>query len=144
MTTTTDLVITRVFNAPRELMFECMTTPEHLSHFWGPTGMHTPIESIKIDLRVGGVFETVMVNDATGEQYPTHGVYTEIDPPETLAFTEPDSGMTTTSTFIDLGDGRTEVRIHQTNVPEMFATEEAQAGFNSSLDRYAAYLARIV
>jgi len=143
MTTTTDLVITRVFNAPRELMFECMTTPEHLAHFWGPTGMHTPIESIKIDLRVGGVFETVMVNDATGEQYPTRGVYTEIDPPETLAFTEPDSGMTTTSTFIDLGDGRTEVRIHQTNVPEMFATEEAQAGFNSSLDRYAAYLARI-
>ncbi len=144
MTTTTELVITRVFNAPRELMFECMTTPEHLTHFWGPVGMHTPLESIKIDLRVGGVFETVMVNDATGEQYPTHGVYTEIDPPETLSFTEPDSGMTTTSTFTDLGDGRTEVRIHQTNVPAMFATEEAQAGFNSSLDRYAAYLARII
>jgi uncharacterized protein YndB with AHSA1/START domain len=144
MTTTTDLVITRVFDAPRELMFECMTTPEHLAHFWGPTGMHTPIESIKIDLRVGGVFETVMVNDATGEEYPTRGVYTEIDPPQTLAFTEPDSGMTTTSTFIDLGDGRTEVRIHQTNVPEMFTTEEAQAGFNSSLDRFAAYLASIV
>ena len=143
MTATAELVITRVFDAPRDLVFECMTTPEHLTHFWGPVGMHTPVETIKVDLRVGGAFETVMVNDASGEQYPTSGVYTEIDPPETLAFTEPDSGMTTTSTFIDLGDGRTEVRIHQTNVPEMFATEDAQAGFNRSLDRFAAYLARI-
>jgi uncharacterized protein YndB with AHSA1/START domain len=143
MTTTAELVITRVFDAPRDLVFECMTKPEHLTHFWGPVGMHTPVETIKVDLRVGGAFETVMVNDASGEQYPTSGVYTEIDPPETLAFTEPESGMTTTSTFIDLGDGRTEVRIHQTNVPEMYATEEAQAGFNTSLDRFAAYLARI-
>jgi hypothetical protein len=51
--------------------------------------------------------------------------------------------MTTTSTFVDLGDGRTEVRIHQTNVPEMYATPEAQAGFNSSLDRFEAYLATV-
>jgi uncharacterized protein YndB with AHSA1/START domain len=141
MTKTAELLITRVFNAPRALVFECMTDPEHLTHFWGPAGVHTPIESITVDLRVGGVFETVMVNDETGEQYPSRGVYTEIDPPETLSFTEPDSGMTTTSTFIDLGDGRTEVRIHQTHVPEMYATPDAQAGFNSSLDRFEAYLA---
>ena len=141
MTKTAELLITRVFDAPRALVFECMTDPEHLTHFWGPTGVHTPIENITVDLRVGGVFETVMVNDETGEQYPSRGVYTEIDPPETLAFTELDSGMTTTSTFIDLGDGRTEVRIHQTNVPEMYATPDAQAGFNSSLDRFETYLA---
>ena len=49
--------------------------------------------------------------------------------------------MTTTTTLIDLGDGRTEVRIHQSDVPEMFTTAEAQAGFNSSLDRLDAYLA---
>jgi uncharacterized protein YndB with AHSA1/START domain len=143
MTKTAELLITRVFNAPRALVFECMTDPEHLTHFWGPAGVHTPIESITVDLRVGGVFETVMVNDETGEQYPSRGVYTEIDPPETLSFTEPDSGMTTTSTFIDLGDGRTEVRIHQTHVPEMYATPDAQAGFNSSLDRFEAYLATL-
>ena len=51
--------------------------------------------------------------------------------------------MTTTTTLIDLGDGRTEVRIHQTDVPEMVATEESQAGFNSSLDRFEAYLATV-
>ena len=143
MTKTAELLITRIYNAPRELLFACMNEPEHLTHFWGPVGMSTPVENIKIDLRVGGVFETIMVNDATGEQYPSRGIYTEIDPPETLAWQEPDSGMTSTSTFVDLGDGRTEVRIHQTNVPAMYATPEAQAGFNSSLDRFERYLAEI-
>jgi uncharacterized protein YndB with AHSA1/START domain len=109
----------------------------------GPVGVSTPIETIAVDLRPGGVFETIMVNDETGEQYPSRGVYTEIAPPEKLAWTEPHSGMTTTTTFVDLGDGRTEVRIHQTDVPEMYATPDAQAGFNSSLDRFETYLASI-
>jgi uncharacterized protein YndB with AHSA1/START domain len=143
MTNTTEVVITRVFNAPRDLIFKCVTDPEHLTKFWGPVGMQTPIEKIKVDLRLGGVFETVMVNEDTGEEYPSRGVYTEIDPPEKLAWTEPDVGMTTTTTLTDLGDGRTEMRIHQTNVPEQFATEESQAGFNSSLDRFEAHLADI-
>ena len=143
MTNTAELVIARVFNAPRELVFKCMTDPEHLTNFWGPVGVSTPIENITVDLRPGGVFETIMVNDETGEQYPSRGVYTEIDPPEKLAWIEPDSGMTTTTTFVDLGGGRTEVRIHQTDVPEMYATPEAQAGFNSSLGRFETYLASI-
>ena len=145
-TTTQDrreLTYTRVFDAPRELVWECMTDPKHLTHFWGPVGVSTPIENITLDLRVGGVFETIMVNDADGAQYPSRGVYTVIDPPETLAWEEPDFGMTSTSTFVDLGDGRTEVRIHQTNIPAMFTTEEAQAGFKSSLDRFAAHLATL-
>jgi uncharacterized protein YndB with AHSA1/START domain len=143
MTNTTEVVITRVFNAPRELIFKCVTEPEHLTKFWGPVGMRTPLEKITVDLRLGGMFETVMVNEATGEEYPSRGVYTEIDPPEKLAWTEPDVGMTTTTTLTDLGDGRTEMRIHQTNVPEQYATEESQAGFNSSLDRFEAHLAEI-
>ncbi len=135
-----ELRITRIFEAPRELVFECMTTPEHLTHFWGPVGVTTPVESIKVDLRPGGAFETVMVNDETGETYPTSAVFVEIDPPVKLVWDEPAFGMTNTSLFNDLGDGRTEVVIHQTNVPEMFRTEEARTGFNSSLDRFAAYL----
>ena len=135
-----EVTIVRVFDAPRELVFACMTDPKHLTHFWGPTGVSTPIENITLDLRVGGVFETVMVNDETGEQYPSKGVFTEITPPSVLAWEEP-SGMANHSEFVDLGDGRTEVRIHQTNVPAMFRTPEAQSGFNSSLDRFAAYLA---
>ena len=143
MTPTSELLITRVFDAPRELVFRCVTEPEHLTHFWGPVGVRTPLDRIKVDLRPGGVFETVMVNEATGDEYPSRGVYTEITPPERIAWTDVDLGMTTTTTLIDLGDGRTEVRIHQTDVPEMVATEESQAGFNSSLDRFEAYLTTV-
>jgi uncharacterized protein YndB with AHSA1/START domain len=118
-----------------------MTDPAHLTHFWGPTGMSTPLEHITVDLRVGGVFETVMVNDDNGEQYPSTGVYTEIERPSVLAWEEP-GGMVNRSTFTDLGDGRTEVRIHQSNVPAMFRTPEAQAGMATSFDRFAAHLAK--
>jgi uncharacterized protein YndB with AHSA1/START domain len=135
-----EVTIVRVFDAPRELVFACMTDPKHLTHFWGPIGTSTPIENITLDLRIGGVFETVMVNDATGEEYASKGVFTEIDPPSVLAWGEP-NGMVNRSTFVDLGDGRTEVTIRQLNVPAMFRSPEAQAGFNSSLDRFAAYLA---
>lgn len=138
-----DVTYTRVFDAPRELVFSCMTDPLHLTHFWGPVGVSTPVENITVDPRPGGVFETVMVNDADGTEYPSKGVFTEVTPFQTLSWTEPEHGLSTTSTFTDLGDGRTEVRIHQRNVPAMFRGAQAQAGFNSSLDRFAAYLATL-
>jgi uncharacterized protein YndB with AHSA1/START domain len=137
---TGELSITRVFGAPRALVFACLTQPEHLAHFWGPAGVTAPLEHITVDLRPGGVFETVMINDADGSRYPTRAVYTEIVPPERLAWTETGSGMTVTATFADLGGARTEVRIHQARVPDAFRTPEAQAGFATSLDRFAAYL----
>jgi uncharacterized protein YndB with AHSA1/START domain len=135
-----ELVYTRIFDAPRELVFRCMLEPEHLTHFWGPVGTSTPLESIRVDARPGGVFDTVMVNDTDGSQYPTHAVFVEIVEPERLVWSDPDNGVTTTSTFRDLGDFRTEVRIHQANVPEAFRSPQAQAGFTSSLDRLAAHL----
>jgi uncharacterized protein YndB with AHSA1/START domain len=137
-----ELTFTRIYDAPPALIFECMTTPEHLTHFWGPYGISTPIENITIEPRVGGKFETIMVDDATGAEYPNIGVYVEFDPPHKLAFSEPgvEGGMTTTITFNDLGDGRTEAVTHQTNVPEMYRTPEAQEGMASSFDRFAEYL----
>jgi uncharacterized protein YndB with AHSA1/START domain len=140
-----EVVITRIYEAPRELVWTCMTTPEHLTHFWGPPGMSTPVDEIVIELREGGRFETVMVNDETGERYPTAGVYVEIDPPNTLVWAEKGfaEGMTNTSTFTDLGNGRTEVVIHQRNVPAMFRSPDALAGFNASLDRFETYLASL-
>jgi len=145
---TTDLLevtYERVYQAPRELVFECMTTPEHLTHFWGPPGVSTPIENITIDLRVGGAFDTTMVDDATGAEYPNFGEYVEIDPPARLAFREKgnDEGMTTTIDFIDQGDGTTLTITRQVNVPAMFATPEAQAGMTSSFDRFDVYLTTI-
>ena len=138
-----ELICTRVFDAPRELVFRCMTEPEQLAHFWGPAGTHTPVSGITADPHPGGIFETMIVNDGDGSQYTMHAVYVEVVPPERLVWTEPATGVTTTSTFTDLGGARTEVRIRQRNVPDAFRTPDAQAGFRTSLDRFAAYLAAL-
>ena len=137
-----EVTITRVYQAPRDLMFSVMTEPEHLSHFWGPIGVSTPIENIIVEPRVGGRFETIMVNDENGEEYPMRGVFTEFDAPNRIAWTEPDveGGMVTSITFTDLGDGTTETFTHQTNVPEFFRSEEAQAGMQTSFVKCDAYL----
>jgi uncharacterized protein YndB with AHSA1/START domain len=92
------------------------------------------------------VFETVMVSDADGSEYPTHAVYVEVSRPDRLVWTEADveGGMLTEITFVDLGDGRTEVLTHQTNVPEMYRSADAQAGFLTSLDRCDAYVVSLM
>jgi uncharacterized protein YndB with AHSA1/START domain len=144
MTTQTgEFTYRRVHAAPRELVFDCLTTPAHLTHFWGPTGTTTPVENIVVDLRPGGAFETTMVSDADGSTFVMRAVYVEISPPDRLVWREPDveNGMLTTITFHDLGDGRTEVVTHQTNVPAAFSGAEARAGFATSLDRFDGYVA---
>ncbi len=140
-----ELTYRRVHDAPRELLFDCMTAPEHLTHFWGPAGTTTPIDGVTVNLRPGGVFETVMVSDADGSQYTMRAVYVEVQRPGKLVWTEPDveGGMTTTITFVELGDGRTEVVTHQTNVPAMVRSPEAQEGFLTSLDRFGVYVAML-
>jgi uncharacterized protein YndB with AHSA1/START domain len=137
------LHVTRVFDAPRQLVFSCMVEPEHLTHFWGPMGTSTPLDTITADARPGGVFATVMVNDSDGSSYPTSANYLEVDPPERLSWAEQHSGMTVTVSFTDLGDDRTRVDIRQTNVPPMMLDPKAQAGFLTSLDRFAAHLAQL-
>jgi len=140
---TSELTYTRVFDAPRELVFRCMLEPEHLTHFWGPAGVSTPLETIKVDARPGGVFETVMVNDSDGVRYPTRAVYVEIVEPERIVWTEPGSGVTTTSIFRDLGGERTELQIRQVNAPEGYRSPAARAGCATSLHRFAAYLEKL-
>ncbi|HEY6593620.1 MAG TPA: SRPBCC domain-containing protein [Asanoa sp.] len=145
MTRTGELTYRRVHDAPPELLFDCMTTPEHLTHFWGPTGTTTPIGNITVDLRPGGAFQTTMVNDADGSTYTMRATYVEVRRPDRLVWIEADveGGMRTTVTFSALDDGRTEVVTHQTNVPAAFLNARAQAGFQTSLDRFEAYLKTI-
>jgi uncharacterized protein YndB with AHSA1/START domain len=140
-----ELTYRRVHRASPELLFDCMTRPEHLAAFWGPAGTSTPIDNIVVDLRPGGAFETTMVNDADGSTYTMRAVYVEIRRPERLVWIEADveGGMVTTITFVDLGDGRTEVVTHQTNVPAAYLSAEARAGFSTSLDRFDAYVAAL-
>jgi len=145
VTGTGELTFRRVHRGSPELLFACMTEPAHLTHFWGPAGTTTPVENIVVDLRPGGAFETTMVNDADGGTYTMRAVYAEVSPPDRLVWVEAgvEGGMRTTVTFIDLRDGRTEVVTHQSNVPAAYLSAEAQAGFVTSLDRCAAYLARL-
>ncbi|MGO8960402.1 MAG: SRPBCC family protein [Streptosporangiaceae bacterium] len=135
----------RVHNAPRELLFDCLTQPEHLTGFWGPDGTTTPLAGITVDLRPGGSFETVMMNVADGSQYTMRAVYQEVRRPAKLVWTEPgvEGGMTTTITFTELPGGRTEVITHQTNVPPGFAGPQARAGFETSLRRFDEYVAAL-
>ena len=80
----TDLTFTRVLNAPRQLLWECWTTPDHIRHFFVPRP-HS-IESCEIDLRVGGKFNTTMNVD--GNLMQNEGVYLEIVTGERLVFTD--------------------------------------------------------
>jgi uncharacterized protein YndB with AHSA1/START domain len=139
-----ELTYRRVHRASPELLFDCMTQPAHLTRFWGPAGTTTPQDRIIVDLRPGGVFETVMVNDADGGEYTMRAVYDVVDRPVLLAWTEQGSGMSVTIRFTDLGDGRTEVVTHQQNVPAPYLSPAAQAGFATSLDRFDSYVANIV
>jgi uncharacterized protein YndB with AHSA1/START domain len=145
MTQLGEFTYRRVHSAPRELLFDCMTQPEHLAQFWGPAGTSTSVGGITVDLRPGGIFETIMVNDADGSQYTMHAVYLEVRRPEKLVWTEPEveGGMTTTITFTELGDGATEVVTHQTNVPAAYASPQARSGFETSLGRFDTYVAAL-
>lgn len=137
-----EMTYTRIHSAPRELVFACLTTPEHLTHFWGPAGTTAPVASIIVDLRPGGHFDAVIVNDDDGSQFATHAVFVEVSAPEKLVWRElgPGAGMTTTVTLDDLGDGRTRVVTHQTDMPPDYLNAQARAGYATSLDRFSAYL----
>jgi uncharacterized protein YndB with AHSA1/START domain len=135
-----ELVYRRVFCASRELVWRCLTEPTELAQFWGPRNMTTPLDGIVVELHAGGRFETLMVGE--NGSYRMAATFTEVLAPERLSWVEPVSGMHTTSTLTDLGDGSTEVVIHQRHVPEPLRSPEARAGFLSSLDKLDEHLAR--
>ena len=135
-----ELIHRRVFRAPRELVWRCLTEPAELAQFWGPRGMSTPVDGIVVELHVGGRFETLMVGDHGSHRMTA--TFTEVVAPERLAWVEP-SGVETTSTLTDLGDGGTEVVLHQRHVPEPMRSPEARAGFRTSLDKLEEHLAQL-
>jgi uncharacterized protein YndB with AHSA1/START domain len=78
-----ELVITRVFDAPRRLVFEAWTKPEHLALWWGPKGFTLPV--CEMEFRAGGRFRLVM-RGPDGKDYPFQGAYLEIVEPERIVF----------------------------------------------------------
>lgn len=137
-----ELVHRRVLRAPRELVWRCLTEPAELARFWGPRGMSTPRDGIVVELRPGGRFETLMVGERGSHRMVA--TFTEVVAPERLAWLEPASGLHTTTTLDDLGDGTTAVVVHQRHVPGAMRTPEARRGFLSSLDKLAEHLAHLV
>jgi len=104
--------------------------------------MSTPIDGIVVDLRPGGRFETLMVGEHGSHRMVA--TFIEVVRPKRLVWVEPATGMRTSSTLTDLGDGRTAIVIRQANVPEAMRVPEARAGFLTSLDKLEAHLVHLL
>lgn len=123
-----DIVLTREFDAPRELVFEVYTDPRAIPNWWGPRRLTTTVD--RMDVRPGGAWRFVQ-RDAGGNEFAFHGVYHDVVPPERLVQTFEFEGMPgqvvlETATFEDLG-GRT--RLTTTSV---FQTVEERDGMVAS------------
>jgi uncharacterized protein YndB with AHSA1/START domain len=81
-----EIRMTRLFDAPRHLVFEAMTKPEHIRRWWGRLGEGYSVPVCEVDLRPGGTWR--FVNRHPKGEAAFHGVYREIAPPERLVFTE--------------------------------------------------------
>jgi uncharacterized protein YndB with AHSA1/START domain len=140
-----EIVMTRVFDAPRRLVFEAWTNPEHLPHWMlGPGGWTMPV--CEIDLRPGGAWHFVW-RRADGTEMAMRGVYREIVPPERLVSTESWGGdwpETLNTLILSEEDGRTTL----TNTA-LYPSKEARDaalktgmkdGVTQSYDRLAEYL----
>jgi uncharacterized protein YndB with AHSA1/START domain len=89
VTTPTDreIMMIRVFDAPRALVFEAMTKPEHIKHWWGNLGEGYSVPVCEVDLRVGGKWRFVN-RTPKGEEATFYGEYREVNPPDRVVFTE--------------------------------------------------------
>lgn len=101
--------MSRVFDAPRERVWNVCTDPKFIPHWWGPGYLTTTVD--KMEVKVGGVWRYIQ-KDADGNEYAFNGVYQEVEPPERLTYTfefEPMAGhiSTETITFEELPDGKT-------------------------------------
>ena len=101
-----EIRLTRLFDAPRHLVFEAMTKPEHVKRWWGRLGEGYSVPVCEIDLRPGGAWR--FVNRHPKGEVAFYGEYREITPPSRLVFTEifeqfPDSVSVVTADFTDEG-----------------------------------------
>lgn len=154
-----ELVIIRVFDAPRNLVWKAWTEPEHVMEWWGPKGFTAPI--VKTDFRVGGK-SLLCMRSPEGEDYWSTGVYREIVEPEKIVTTDSFSdaqgnvvsashyGMSgewplellVTVTFEE-DDGKTKLTLRHEGFPDRENRDLAKAGWSESLDKLAEDLRKI-
>jgi len=141
------LVITRVFNAPRSLVFKLWTDPAHLVRWWGPKGM--TLVSSELDIKPGGATRRVLRSES-GELCVKRGLYREIVEPERLVFTYADEdadgrlGPETlvTVTFAEEGN-KTRLTLHQALFETKALCDGHRKGWTGALERLAEYLQTI-
>lgn len=142
------LVITRVFDAPRRLVFKAWTHSEHLMHWWGPRGFTSTI--LANDVRPGGAYRFYMRGPESDDHW-LQGVYREVVEPERLVMagawadangkpTRPETLLTVT---FEEHEGKTKLTLHQTVFESVTACDAHREGWTSSLDCLAEYLATI-
>jgi uncharacterized protein YndB with AHSA1/START domain len=146
-----DLVITRVFNAPRELVFKAWTDTKHMAQWWGPNGFTNPV--CELDVRAGGTMRIDM-RAPNGVVYPMKGVFEKITEPERLVFISSALDENGNSMFDVLNTvifaeqrGKTaltlQARVIKANAQAPQYLKGMQAGWTQSLDRLGALLGSI-
>lgn len=139
-----ELVITRIFDAPRHLVFQAWTEPDRATRWWGPQGFVTTY--CNMDVRQGGAFRVCM--RSPGVEHWKQGVYREVTAPERLVFTfpwedaegKPGHQTLVTVTFVAHSD-KTELTLRQAVFETVATRDEHQRGWTSTLQRLAEYLA---
>jgi len=146
-----EVVLTRVFDAPRDLVWAAFTEPQHLKEWWGPHGFTNPV--CEVDLRPGGDL-LIHMQGPDGIAHPMTGTFQEIDKPERLVFTSvvpnPAGGLhlkgTNTVTFVALGD-KTELTVRSTMAGftdvSLFMLQGMEPGWTQSLERLESFLSTI-
>ncbi len=151
-----DIMVERIFDAPRELVWQAWTDPKHFMQWWGPQGFTSPLA--EMDLRVGGTYHIGMTSPDGQQTMYNMGTYTKITPPERLVFTQsmadadgnlvsPASmGMTDmpdeTEVIVTLEDvdGKTKLTLRQIGFPESQMTDMAGGGWAQAFEKLAATL----
>lgn len=145
-----EVVLTRIFDAPRVLVFETWTDPRHLAQWWGPRDFTNPV--CELDLRVGGKI-LIHMRGPDGTVYPMTGTFREIVAPKRLVFTavaEDHAGQPlleglVTATFEELGR-KTKLTVREKAVALAPAARQMLAGMETgwaqSLNRLDALVAK--
>lgn len=144
-----EIRMTRLFDAPRRLVFEAMTKPEHVKRWWGRLGEGYSVPVCEIDLRPGGKWR--FVNKHPGGEAAFYGEYREITPPSRVVFTEifeqyPDSVSVVTSVFTEEGQKTrltATVRYPSPQVRDMVMGSGMSRGAGISYDRLEDLLAEL-
>jgi len=143
-TTQRQLVVTRVIDAPRRLVFKAWTEPEQVASWWGPQGFTTTF--CDMDIRPGGKFRFCMRSPA-GTDHWKRGVYREIVAPERIVFSfawedgagNPGHELLTTVTLTEHGI-KTKLTLHQALFETVEGRDDHRRGWTSCLERFANYI----